>query len=74
MYSQVFEQNSIMHDQLPGQTKLNNRNHTKTKELLNDFVISDNVFGPIAIHASFRKIALLVLPAITNQELDLKPP
>ena len=27
----------------------------KTKELRSDFVISDNVFGPIVIHANFRK-------------------
>ena len=46
----------------------------KTKELRSDFVISDNVFGPIIIHASFRKIGPIVLPGITNQELDLKAP
>jgi len=63
-----------MHGQLLGQTKPNNGNHIKTKELPSDFVISDNVFGPIIIHASFRKIGPIVLPGITNQELDLKAP
>ena len=63
-----------MHSQLLGQTKPNNGNHIKTKELPSDFVISDIVFSPIVIHASFRKIGPIVLPRITNQELDHKAP
>ena len=46
----------------------------KTTELQSDFVISDNVFDPIVIHANFRNIGPIVLPRITNQELDLKAP
>jgi len=46
----------------------------QTKELRNDFVISDNVFGPVVIHANFRKCFPIVLPGITNQALDLKAP
>ena len=63
-----------MHGQLLGQTKPNNGNHIKTKELPSDFIISDNVFGPINILACFRKIGPIVLPGITNQESDLKAP
>ena len=46
----------------------------QTKELRSDFVISDNVFGPVVIHANFRKIVPIALPGITNQALDLEAP
>jgi len=57
-----------MHCQLLGQTNPNNGTHIKSKGLPSEFVISDNVFGPIIIYASFRKIGSIVLPELTNQE------